>query len=167
MLSIYSIQLEIAGIKNGLSCRFRPAGRGTFAKSIHGPRPTGQPADVPIRSRQISLCSARKKYPKERRTRRLAHPVICDERPGSLPFPPAWALAGLAGFAAPVGWQIQLDMAARSIPTWLRCSAAPDGNILNSLAPGALFPLWLFFAAPNLFARQVFFSPLHQVFSFE
>jgi len=35
---------------------------GTFAKSLHGLRPSGQPAAVPIRTRRIGLWRSKEKY---------------------------------------------------------------------------------------------------------
>ena len=57
----------------------------------------------------------------EKGTRRLARYA------GSLRFSPFRALAELAEFAAPSASKSSSNRAARSIPKWLRCSAAPDG----------------------------------------
>jgi hypothetical protein len=83
---LYAIAIFVYHFEYRMYCGFRPAGRGTF------------------------LCFAKEKYPKERRPRRLAREVICDEFAGSLRFSPVWdryykpaAQACSSGFAAPSG----------------------------------------------------------------
>jgi len=57
---------------------------------------------------------------------------------GSLRFSPVWALAELAGFAAPAACKSSSNRAARSIPNRLRCSAAPTGFRDGAPGPVAL-----------------------------
>jgi len=66
--------------------------------------------------------------PPKKRNQKKGGPEGLPVDAGSLRFSPFRALAELAGFAAPAACKSSSNRAARSIPKWLRCSAAPDGR---------------------------------------
>jgi len=74
--------------------------------------------------RDTFLCSAKEKYPKERRTRRLVPHFQCGIPCASRHFGRSPNSQDLPRLTA---CKSSSNRAARSLPKWLRCSAAPTG----------------------------------------